>query len=184
MNLPEKRKKIENVQKFTLKKVKFEESIKEDVCIVKMKNSRKDIKIPMSCLTLKSKEMIESFNQGKQDVSEQRPIVKRARVQSAKVLKTDDSQVKSINTTEISKGHKSYLLRRMSEIYNKGSYLLHKPVKIIACHGKTTPNYSVIFSSRSGHVNISSVPHSILLEKFPELFIDFISKAKISLENP
>lgn len=183
MNLPEKRKKIENVQKFTLKKVKFEESIKEEICVVKMKNSRKDIKIPLSCLTLKSKEIIASFNQMKQEVSEPLPIVKRARVQSAKVLKTDKIQDKSMNTSDISKGVEPYLLRRMSEIYNKGSYLLHKPVKIIACHGKTTANYSVLFSSRSGHANVSSVPHSILLEKFPELFIEFISKAKISLGN-
>ena len=184
--LPEKRAR-EEINSFTLKDVKFEPSINQFVCIVtSLTNKRKNLKIPISCLTLSCRELIEENINKKAD--EVVPNEKK----SKKISKEDTgrknhfARPKNIQIEDEIKtnGHnltENYLFTRMKEIYDKGNYLFHKPIKIIACHAKTSVSYSVLFSNKSGYKNCAVVSHSILIEKFPELFIDYIAKINISV---
>ena len=200
LELPEKRKKTGAVKSYVLQKVKFEPSIREDVCFVRAEKSRKDIMIPVSCLTEESRKIAESFKGQVVEVSSNGK--KKKSSGGDKIVCVEEKKkcvVAGIRTSKRMDGKangkvdgkddgkdeekEKYLFKRMKEVYSKGNHLIHKPVKIIGCHGKNSLTYSILFNSRSGYNNASTIPHSILLEKYPDLFIDFISKAGIQMHE-
>lgn len=184
VNIPEKRNRRESRENFTLNRMYYDKGLKQQVCVFTEIGYRKPYYIPYNFLSEDNRKFIED-NKLKQDIPN--PIMKN-KVQALKNEKTGKAEIKKgmkkteqkeeIVQRERKESQKS-ILGMMKAVFQKGNHLFDKPVKIIGCHWRGHLCYSVLFSCKQNFRNAGIVPHEVMIEKFPGLLVEYLSRSSV-----
>jgi hypothetical protein len=180
VKLPEKRGKKDSTEFYTLSKLYFDKSIRMQVCVFNAVGYRKAFYYPFDFLSDENKNLIEEFNKTKE--KKQSPVkslietqeeVKTSMKNKKRALpKTPQKEIKEI---------KKPILASLGKNYKKGNYLFDKPVKIIGCDFKDHLVYYVLFNCKQEVRNPGVISHDVMIQKFPELLIEYLAKSKVRL---
>ncbi|OMJ90469.1 hypothetical protein SteCoe_7171 [Stentor coeruleus] len=180
-NLPLKRLKRETEELFIFKKIDYNKTLRQYVCCLSAKGYPKPLYIPLENLPEDTKQKIRGFSKG-QNI----PLSKPQTLPSTKNVEKKIEKEKIIkpkNDKESSKSKLDSFLRRICEVYKKGNYLIDRPVKIIGVHGIDSLMFSVLFNCSKEIKNVGTIPYSVVIEKYPDLLIDFLLKSRVVLSN-
>lgn len=188
VKLPEKRQRREGQEYFTLNKMFYDKALRQQVCVVNAIGYRRLYYIPFEFLSEENKLLIENNNKQSEEKPKAVPKSKPQEVKNEKSEKKEPAKGKRRSerkepSSEVKEKQNS-ILGMMKDVYRKGNHLLDKPAKIIGCHWRDSLHYSVLFNCKQQPRNASTIPHEVMIEKFPELLIEFLAKTSIKfLDN-
>lgn len=186
INLPEKRLKKEKQENFVLNRMYFDKALKQQICVFTAIGFRKPHYVPYNFLTEENKKLIEDSKQTQEVPSVKSKLppqkneknLKEEKKRTGKRTPQKEKEEEKEKEKEAKEKKKS-ILGMLEDVYQKGNYLVDKPVKIIGCHWKGSLCYSVLFSCKQHLRNVSIVPHEAITEKFPDLLVEFLARSPI-----
>lgn len=194
VNLPEKRVKKEKQENFVLNRMYFDKALKQQICVFNAIGYRKPYYVPFNFLTEENKQVIDSNKQtqetpnakagpapqkNEKNSKEEKKSLSEEKKRTRKRAAPREEAEKVVKQVKEVKENKKSILGMLKDVYQRGNYLLDRPVKIIGCHWKDSLSYSVLFRCKHNLRNVSRVPHEAMIEKFPELLVEYLARSPI-----
>lgn len=180
-NLPLKRQIRETEELFIFKKIDYNKTLRQYICCLSARGYPKPLYIPLDKLPEDSREKIRGMSK-----NQNTPVSSPKIISSTPRLEKKQEKGKIVNPKndkESSKSNLASFLRRICKVYKKGNYLNDRPIKIIGVHGIDSLVFSILFNCNKEMKNIGTIPYSVVIEKYPDLLIDFLLKSRIILSN-
>lgn len=181
VKLPEKRGKKDSSESYTLVKIFFDKSIRKQVCVFNAVGYRKALYYPFDYLSDENKQLIEEFNKTKDKNLTPQKVISESTDELLKLEQKNKRRALPKTPQKEIKENKKSILANLGKNYKKGNYLYDKPVKIIGCDYKDSLVYYVLFSCKQQVRNPGVIPHEVMIQKFPELLIEYLSKSKVKV---